>query len=282
MSRPEALYAHSLQFQRAESKARPKKDKRRTPPKARQTLLAIGLAAILFFAFYEIYVFVISSKNLEVKDVQIACPDEMVKAGVAGMIHELRWGNVLLLDIRRIKARIESDPWVKEAHLRKVFPSSVKIEITPRVPAALIRTDMDCLIAEDGVELVKAGREEHPGLPLFIDRGLFRIDRKEKIELAWECLRSLSDEDRADVDSLDLSEPLNVVLTFRSGPTRLILGDDLFAQKISFFRENKDGMTNAFGPPDYANLRIQGRIYFRPAGPKAENAAVPEPDKEKR
>ena len=274
MSRPEALYAHSLQFQRADGKARPKKDKRRTPPKARQTLLAIGLAAILFFAFYEIYVFVISSKNLEVKDVQIACPDEMVKAGVAGMIHELRWGNVLLLDIRRIKARIESDPWVKEARLRKVFPSSVKIEITPRVPAALIRTDSDYLIAEDGVELVKAGREEHPGLPLFIDRGLFRIDRREKIELAWECLRSLSDEDRADVDSLDLSEPLNVVLTFRSGPTRLILGDDLFAQKISFFRENKDGMTNAFGPPDYANLRIQGRIYFRPA--------APEPDKEKR
>jgi cell division septal protein FtsQ len=185
------------------------------------------------------------------------------------------------LDIRRIKARIESDPWVKEAHLRKVFPSSVKIEITPRIPAAFIRTDSDYLIAEDGVELVKSGREEHPGLPFFIDRGLFKIDRREKIELAWECLRNLSAADRADVDSLDLSEPLNVVLTFRSGPTRLILGDDLFAQKIAFFRGNRDGMTNAFGPPDYANLRIQGRIYFRPAGPKTENAASPEPDKEK-
>ena len=282
MSRPETLVAHPLQFQRAEGKARPKKDNRRTPPKARQTLLAVGLAAILFVAFYEIYLFVISWKNLEVKDVQITCPDETVKTGLAGMIRELRWGNVLLLDIRRIKARIESDPWVKEARLRKVFPSSVKIEITPRVPAALIRTDADYLIAEDGVELVKAGREAHPGLPLFIDRGLFRIDRREKIELAWECLGSLSAEDRADVDSLDLSEPLNVVLTFRSGPTRFILGDDLFAQKIAFFRENKNGMTNAFGPPDYANLRIQGRIYFRPAGPKTETAAIPEPDKERR
>lgn len=282
MSRPDTLFVHTLQFQRAEGKSRPKKDQRRTQSKALQTLLAIGLAAILFFVFYEIYIFVISWKNLEVKDVQIACPDETVKRGVVGQIRELRWGNVLLLDLRRVKARIESDPWVKEARLRKVFPSSVKIEITPRIPAALIRTDADTLIAEDGVELSKADREEYPGLPLFVDQGSFRNDRREKIALAWDCLRSLSAEDKADVESLDLSEPLNVVLTFRSCSTRLLLGDDLFAQKIAFFRENKDEMANAFGPPDYANLRIQGRIYFKPAGPKAENAAIPEPDKERR
>jgi cell division septal protein FtsQ len=282
VSRPDILLAPSLQFQRAEGKARPRKDGRRTPAKTRQLVLAVGLAAVLFVAFYEIYMFVISWKNLNVKDVLVVCPEETVKTEVVGMIRELRWGNVLLLDLGLVKTRLESDPWVKEARLRKVFPSSVKIEITPRTPAAVLRADADCLIAEDGVALAAAERAAHPELPLFLDQGRFQSGRREKIDLAWECLRGLSAGDRAEVDSLDVSEPLNVVLTFRSCSSRLILGDDLFAQKITFYRAQKDAMANAFGPPDTVDLRIHGRIYFKPAGPKPEPAAGLEPDKERR
>ena len=282
MSRMETLATHSLQFQRAEGKASPKKSRRRMPARTRQMVLTIGLAAILFAAFYGIYSFIISWKNLEVKDIQIVCPDERVKTSVVGKIRELHWGNVLLVDIRRIKAGLESDPWVKEARLRKVFPSSVKIEIVSRIPAALIRKDADYLLAEDGVELARAEGQERRILPLFIDRDLFRNDGPEKVGLAWACLRGLSSEDRADVDSLDVSEPLNVALTFRSSPTRFILGDDLFAHKMAFFREYQDEMTNDYGPPESVDLRIQGRIYFKPSGPKTESAVPPDPDKERR
>jgi hypothetical protein len=117
---------------------------------------------------------------------------------------------------------------------------------------------------------------------LFVDQGRFQNDRQEKIELAWNCLRGLAAADRAEVDTLDLSEPLNVVLTFRSCPSRLVLGDDLFAQKIAFYRDNKEAMANDFGPPEVVDLRIHGRIYFKPAGPKPQTAAVLEPDKERR
>jgi len=282
MSKMETLAAPALQFQRAEGKVRPKKGRRIIPARTRQMVVTIGLAAVLFVAFYGIYSFIISWKNLDVKDIQVACPDERVKAAVAGRVGEFRWGNVLLLDLRAIKAELESDPWVKDARLRKVFPSSVKIEITPRIPVALVRKDADYLIAEDGVVLAPACEEERQRLPVLIDRDLFRNDGPEKVGLAWECLRSLSSEDRAEAASLDVSEPLNVVLTFRSSPTRLVLGDDLFAQKIAFFREYEDEMANAFGPPETADLRIQGRVYFRPAGPKAEGAGLPEPDKERR
>lgn len=100
--------------------------------------------------------------------------------------------------------------------------------------------------------------------------------------MAWECLKSLSAEDRADAEMLDLSAPRNVVLKFRSGPTRLELGDDLFAQKIALYHEKKVVLQNEFGPPEYVNLRIPDRIYFKPAEPSKEEKKISQPEKEER
>jgi cell division septal protein FtsQ len=282
MSRFEFAPAHPLQFQRGEGKVRTKKARRKTRPRIKQMGLAFGLTALGFFAVYEIYLFLISWKNLEVRDVQLACLNESVKAETARLARDIRWGNILLLDIAQIKARIESNPWVKEARVRKVFPSSVKIEITPRKPAALLQKDSLVLIDEEGVELKKTSREFYAHFPMFFDEDNFIEDYQNKIHLAWECLHSLSAEDRADVEMLDLTESRNVALKFWSSPTRLLLGDDLFAQKIAFYRTEKDRLENEFGPLEYANLRIPGRIYFKSPKTEADARNASGQDKEKR
>lgn len=282
MSRSEFAPSHSLQFQRGEGKVRTKKAGRKTRPRIKQMGLAFGLTALGFFAVHEIYLFLISWKNLEVRDVQLACLNESVKAETARLARDIRWGNILLLDIAQIKARIESNPWVKEARVRKVFPSSVTIEITPRKPAALLQKDSLILIDEEGVELEKTSRESYAHLPMFFDEDNFIEDYQDKIHLAWECLYSLSAEDRADVEMLDLTESRNVVLKFRSSPTRLLLGDDLFAQKIAFYRTENDRLENEFGPLEYANLRIPGRIYFKSPKTEADAQNASGKDKEKR
>jgi len=282
MSRSEFVYARSLHFQRGEGKARPKKAQRKMPLRIRQIWMALGLAAFVFFVFYEICLFVISWKNLEIKDIQISCSATVVKTEVARMLQDVRGANILLLNMARLKGRIESTPWVKEVRLRKFFPSSIKIEIAPSEPAALLQKDAFYVIDEEGVELEKTGREAYARLPIFYDEGHFLVDRQEKIRLAWECLTSLSAEDRVEVEMLDLSEYGNVVLKFRSEPTRLLLGDDLFAQKIAFYRMKKDRLENEFGPLEYADLRVSDRIYFKPAEPKKDKQGIPQPDKEGR
>ena len=281
MSRSEYATARSLQFQRGEGKVRTKKARRKTRPKIKQMGVALGLAAIGLFAVHEIYLFLISWEKLEVKGVQFTCLNEAVKTEAARLSQDIRWGNILLLDIAQIRARIESYPWVKEAHVRKVFPSSVNIEITPRRPAALLQKDSFILIDGEGVELEKASRESYAHLPIFVDERNFIDDYQNKIHLAWECLKNLSPEDRADVEMLDLTEPQNVVLKFRSSPTRLLLGDDLFGQKIAFYHAEKDRLENEFGPLEYANLRIPGRIYFKSPKTEADARNASGQDKER-
>jgi cell division septal protein FtsQ len=273
---------HALHFQRGEGKARLKKDPWRMPARLRQILLTVGLAALSFFALYEIFLFVISWNNLDVKDVQVFCADAAVKSEVARMVGNVRWGNILLLNLSRIRSRIESYPWVKETRLRKVFPASVKIEVTPRVPVALLQGDGLVPIDGERVELGRAVREDYPGLPVLFDAGGFREDRRDKLDLAWSCLADLSAAEKADVEILDLSDPNDVILKFRSDPTRLKLGDGLFARKIAFYRENRSRLANESGPPEFADLRITDRIYFVPAGSIKRGQGITQPDKERR
>jgi cell division septal protein FtsQ len=198
------------------------------------------------------------------------------------MVEGRRWGNIFLLDISQMQKRVELFSWVKGAHIRKVFPSSVNIEITAREPVALLQKDSLYLIDQEGVELEKIEPGAYSHLPVFSDEHRFIHDTQEKIALAWECLKSLPAEDRADVEILDLSAPGNVVLKFRSSPTRLELGDDLFTQKITLYREKKNVLENEYGPPEYVNLRIPDRIYFKPAEPGKEEKNISQPEKEER
>jgi len=257
--------APPLHFQRRNGGLRLKKVRKTGSPLFKQALLAFGLAAVIFFAFHKSYLFVITWSRLEIRDVRITCSDESVRAGVIRLLDATRWGNILLLDMADVRGRLEALPWVKEARLRKVFPSSLEIGITPRAPAALLQRDAVYLIDRDGVELQKAEPAAFRGLPLLVDGAGFVEERADKLRRAWDCLDSLPDAKRIEVESLDLTDPSNAVLKLRSEPTRVLLGDRSFAVRIADFLNSKERWTHSFGLLEYVDLRFDDRVYLKPA-----------------
>lgn len=284
MSRPQAGLAPGLQFQRGEGDLRLKKVRPATPPVFKQALVAFALVAVTFAALHRATLFVLSWSKLEIRDVRLVCADEAVRADVAHRLEGARWGNILLLDLGKVRARLEAIPWVKEARLRKVFPAALEIGLVPRQPAARIsraelqaqearqpqlRRDAVYLIDRDGVELERAEGEAAAALPLFTDEAGFAADRAEKLSRAWACLDGLAGDARLDVSSIDLSDPGNAVLTFRSGPTRVFLGDGGFGPRLDDYLKNRDRWTRAFGLLEYVDLRFDDRVYLKPAAPSA-------------
>jgi cell division septal protein FtsQ len=269
MSRSTTGNAPSLQFQRGDGGLRLKKVRRAAPAGLKQALLAFGLVAVTFIGLHEGVLFVLSWSMLEIRDVRLSCPNESVRVGVAQSLEGMRWGNILLLDLAKVRKRLEAMPWVKEARLRKVFPSSLEIGLTPRQPAGRLRRDAVYLVDRDGVELEKAGEGAGAELPLFVDEGAFAEDRADKLRRAWECLDGLSDAERRDAAAIDLTDPANAVLTFRTAPTRVFLGDGGFEPRIADFLKNRDRWTREYGLLDYVDLRFDDRVYLRPAPPAA-------------
>jgi len=274
MSRSHAGSASGLQFQRGDGGLRLKKVRRQAPAGLKQALIAFGLVAVTFVGLHEGVLFVLTSSKLEIRDVRLSCPDESVRAGAARSLEGMRWGNILILDMAKVRKRLEALPWVKEARLRKVFPASVEIGLTPRQPAALLQRGAIYLVDRDGVELEPAGGSAREKLPLFVDQGGFAEDRADKLRRAWECLDGLSDAGRLDVATIDLTDPANAVLTFRSAPTRVFLGDAGFGSRIADFLKNRDRWTREYGFLDYVDLRFDDRVYLKSAAPAA-GAATP-------
>ncbi|MGB8952909.1 MAG: FtsQ-type POTRA domain-containing protein [Candidatus Aminicenantales bacterium] len=281
MNRTDYLDAHLMQFQRGEKKARMKKVKRKISVRINHILLFLVLLAVLFLAVQKLCLFLLSWKYLEIKDIQIACPQETIREDVRGVLQDRYPGNILLLNIPALRDRLQISPWIKEVGIKKIFPSSLRIEVSLRKPAAFIRKDSIYLIDEEGVALEKIEISERTDFPLLIDENHFKPNGEEKLKLAWACLTGLSAEVKSLVETVDLTERRNVVLQLRGNPTKVILGGDRFAAKLAIYLKNRAIWENQFGGMEYVDLRIPDRIYLGMAASRTANAKdVPRANKE--
>lgn len=280
MNRTDFLYAHPMQFQRGERKVRIKKQGRKVSFKVKHILISCACLALLFFSIYKLYFFLITWDKLNIRDVQVACPNEKVKDHVLGMTRNMTWGNIFLLDISKVQKTLESYVWVKDVQVRKTFPASLKIDITARTPAALIAKETIYLIDEEGIALEQADLSSYPGLPLLLDEGHFSQDSQEKLRMTRECLKGLSPEDKNRVESLDLSDMGDVILRFRGSPTKIKLGADQFAQNLDYYQKNITRWEDEHGGLEYVDLRFLGRVIFKPLKNQPEPESPPHPVKE--
>lgn len=254
-----------MSFHRGLEKAPVKKIQRKLTVKSKHIFLFFFLLAAIFYSLMKFYLFLITCNDLNVKRTQILCHRDVVERDIRSLLDASKLGNLLLLDIAGLQGQIEGHRWVKEARLRKVFPSSLKIEIKEREPAAVLKIGQSfLLIDEDGVVLERLTALEEAGLPLLLDSSQFLTRYKEKLTLAWECLKSLTAEEKAEVEALDLSRSDSVSLYLKGQPTQIILGNESFSQKLKFYHSYIDRLESENGPLEYVDLRFEGRIYLKP------------------
>lgn len=271
--------AQPLVFQRGDGALRARQAQRRTAVRFRHVLGMFCVLAGMFTAFTRAYLFVISWDKLAIRSIDVACARPSLKRDLDRAFAEHRLGNILLCDINGLRAQVRLFPWVREARIRKVFPSALRVEIEMRVPRALLERNGLSLVDGDGVELGAPGTPEEAGLPILVDRDGFRDGRAAKLRLAWDCLAGLPAPERGAVSRLDLSDLGTVEVGFRDDPVRIRLGGREFAERIRLFREHRAEWEGALGALDTIDLRFDDRVYIKLRGP--EGPGVPTgPEKE--
>jgi cell division septal protein FtsQ len=259
-------------FRRSEGNVRVKKPPRKSPLRKGIVVFALGATALLFIGVYELYSFLLTWDDLAVSSVEILCPDPATKGRVASLLDGASWGNLLILDPGRVKAWVEASPWVEASRVRKVFPSSLRVEVAPRRPAAVLGLGSPVLVGRDGVALGPSSPDDALRYPRLVDEGLFVADREFKLALAWKCFEDLGPDLRERTEILDVTQPADVVLVLRGDPTRLKLGDDLFRRRVGVWLANRDAWLEACGPMEYVDLRFEDRTIYKeaPASPPKE------------
>lgn len=278
--RPPAVAAEPSLFQRGLEKVPVKKVQRTLLLRSRHIAAFFLVITAVFFGLAKGYLLLITTSEFNVRTTQVVAGRAFVADDIRALAEPSKLGNLLALDVASLKRLVESHPWVREARVRKVFPSEVRIDITERQPAAVLKAGESYLVvAEDGVVLGRPAPGADPGLPLLVDSENFGDRYREKLDLAWQCLKSLTADELASVESLDVTRLDSPSLVLKGQPTRIILGRERFAEELREYCANRESWEGGNGPLEYVDLRFDGRVYIKPF-PAMELAALNLPKEE--
>lgn len=258
-----SILSQQTSYRRKRGKVETKKIHRKIKLKTKHIFFAFLLLVGFFFGFARLYLFLITWEKLNIKEVEIICQKEEIQRDIQHYLAKKYLGNILLLNIDHLQELLATHRWIEAVHIRKIFPATLRIETTERIPIAILEKGGYFLIDKNGVLLQEISPGERHDLPVLIDTDRFRQDYDRKLALAWICLGSLETPVRKQISVIDLSEYENVSLRLKNSGTWLKLGDSRFNEKYQSFLENM-ALLESYGPLEYIDLRYEGRIVLRP------------------
>jgi cell division septal protein FtsQ len=258
-----SLLSRQTSFQRKSGKIETKRIQGKWKLKIKHIAFVFILLVGFFYGFSRLYLFLISWERLNIKEVEIVCAKAEIQRDIRHYFGGKYLGNIILLDIGQLQNQLASHRWIKSIHIRKIFLSSIKIDIKERIPTALLQKEQIYLIDREGVLLEQVPSDSRPDLPLLIDKGLFQRNLDQKLALAWDCLETLEARDREKIAAIDLSDYENLSLRLEDSETWLKLGNDRFYEKMQLFHKNM-ALFEKYSPLEYIDFRCQDRLILHP------------------
>ena len=259
---------------------RKRKFSRKAWPLYRRVLVG-GIAALsMGLALYEAASYLLyspgvllqSADQIEIRGSRFVPPDAIAEKFSADMGR-----SVVRVPLTERREAIESIPWVEQAHVQRVLPNRIRVEITERTPVAFLRTGSDLsLVDAQGVILDRPVEGEFK-FPVVggIGESTPRATREQHMNLYAKFMKEIelarpgADDRVSEADISDISD-LRVTLTglgTASGSASPILvhfGDSDFGNRYRLLAENIDQWRAGAGSVDSVDLRFARQVVVNP------------------
>ncbi len=196
---------------------------------------------------------------------------------VLALLDGLRGESILTADLRQWRERLLSSPWVRDAALRRVLPSTVDVMVAEREPLGIGRfgsglylvDERGAIIDEYGPNYAEFDLPIIDGLAAPSTEGRLAIDSA-RADLAMRLLcavrtRSLGRR----ISQVDVTDAQNAVVMLDGDPALIRLGVDHFSERLQSYVDLAPALRERVSEIDYVDLRFDERVYVRPAAPSA-------------
>ena len=211
------------------------------------------------------------SRYFKVSEVRVENESRVTAEEIAAL-SDVRLGhNIFELDLPRIGRKIEENPWVKSAEVRRLFPRTVVIRVEERSPKAVINLDYLYYVDGDG-EIFKV-LEADDSLDFPVITGLERKDLLEKPDEAQNRLREMVGLvgeltgrrifGLQDVSEIHLDQTGEIVLYSCAGGVPVRMGDGNYGAKLDHLERIYAELKPRLRALKYIDLNVIDRIVVK-------------------
>ena len=224
---------------------------------------------------------VLRSPRLAVRHLVVRGNVRLSTGDVQALVEDMTGQNILSVNFADFRTRLMDSPWVADATLWRVLPSTVGIEIVERVPMAIARLNQQLYLVDDKGIIIDEYGPQYKEFDLPLVDGLVRSPSASAdaavnpagaavTERFIDALRGDADLRRR-VSQIDVGDPRDVVALLSDGPTLIHLGDSRFVERLHTYLELAPTLAQRFADIDSVDLRFDEKD--RPLGASADPTA---------
>lgn len=240
-------------------------------------LVLIG-AVVTFVAFKGAGA-ALQSEQLRVQHIAIRGAEKLSAGEIEALVDGLRGDHVLTADLDAYRVKLMQSPWVADARLRRVLPSTIEIAVSERRPMGLGRVDGRLYLIDAGGVVIEEHGAQHAEYDLPIIDGLggggarssgFMIDPARAMLAARVIDATASDPAIGPrVSQIDVSDAHDAVVLLDGDRALLHVGEAQFAERLRSYLTLAPTLRDRLDDIDYVDLRFDERIYVRPRNARA-------------
>ena len=241
----------------------------------------VALAGFLFAVFDYAY----TSERFKLRSIGCIGCKQVDGAALESALRPMLPDNVLMIDLAKVRKRVEAEAWVKRAEVRRVLPGDLAIYVEERVPSVILELGGDLNLADEDGILLDRYSPKHGKLDVPVFRGLmgenveaYRMYQEEntaRVQLGRRMIDELEAASPAftrSISEVDVSDRSNVRILLVDDTAEISLGDRDFLKRYRMLLSNVakyHELKAEYAEISSIDLRFDGQIIYRPRRPEA-------------
>jgi cell division protein FtsQ len=266
-------------FRRAHVKPTRKRGRGRTA--ARLVIAGGVLIVVVALVLYRGVEVVARARVLQIDRIEVRGNERVPTDTIVRAIDGLKGQNLMWTDLEAWRARLLTSPWVKDAVLRRTFPSTIEVFVAERTPAMIGRIDGRLFLVDDQGFVIDQFGPRYAGFDLPIVDGLgghkpgpgTRTDDA-RAALATRVVTALrgKPEVAKRVSQIDVSDAHNAHLTLSDDSAVIYVGEEQILERLESYLQLAETLQARVQEIDYVDMRFGERVFVGPVGRARKNA----------
>ncbi len=216
------------------------------------------------------------ARLLQVDRILVRGTDRLSSGEVLALLAGLRGENIVWADLSAWRLRLLASPWVRDAALRRLLPSTVEVVVSERQPIGIARIGGRLYLVDERAVVMDEYGSQHADFDLPIIDGLSppaavaegRRTDAARVELAARLIASVGSrpEIARRVSQVDVSDLHNAAVILSGDPAVLYVGEDRFLPRLQSYVDLAEALRERVQQIDSVDLRFGDRIYVRQVG----------------